>query len=247
MALLQHEGGLVCLNSAIKVTRRYVSHTGPIYKYSQLAQGYMCCMYLKYILHLSIVHNIFNFDLLSLFITVSSAIIMHILCDYSYWSAMQILKIKRCIDLAKFFTKYFAIVTIANWLKPQHTHLCCCSMSLQWRHNDRDGVSNHQPHDCLLKRLFRRRSKKIWKLRVTGLCAGNSPVTGEFHAKRASNAENVSIWLRYRVYKHPCRHATQINLVNISGPAYYGYYCRRHCQMHFKIKFNWSLFRCVQQ
>ena len=28
---------------------------------------------------------------------------------------------------------------------------------LQWRHNDHDGVSNHQPHDCLLNRLFRRR------------------------------------------------------------------------------------------
>ena len=48
-------------------------------------------------------------------------------------------------------------------------------MSLQWRHNGRDGVSNHQPHDCLLNRLFRRRSKKTSKLRVTGLCAGNSP------------------------------------------------------------------------
>ena len=31
-------------------------------------------------------------------------------------------------------------------------------MSLQWRHNERDGVSNHQPHDCLLNSLFRRRS-----------------------------------------------------------------------------------------
>ena len=30
--------------------------------------------------------------------------------------------------------------------------------------------------------------------RVTGLCAGNSPVTGEFHVQQASNAENVSIW-----------------------------------------------------
>ena len=48
------------------------------------------------------------------------------------------------------------------------------------------------PHDCLLNRLFRRRPKKISKLRVTGLCAGNSPVTGEFPAQRASNAENVS-------------------------------------------------------
>ena len=72
-------------------------------------------------------------------------------------------------------------------------------ISLQWRHNGRDGVSNHQPHHCLLNRLFRRRSKKISKLRVTGLCAGNSPVTGEFSAQRVRNAENVSIWWRHHV------------------------------------------------
>ena len=35
------------------------------------------------------------------------------------------------------------------------------------------------------------------KLRATGLCAGNSPGTGEFPAQRASNAENVSIWWRH--------------------------------------------------
>ena len=39
----------------------------------------------------------------------------------------------------------------------------------------------------------RRRSKNTSKIRVTGLCAGNSPVTGEFPAQRASNAENVSM------------------------------------------------------
>ena len=44
---------------------------------------------------------------------------------------------------------------------------------LQWRHHDHGGVSNHQPHRCLLNRLFRRRSKKSSKLRVTGLCVGN--------------------------------------------------------------------------
>ena len=47
--------------------------------------------------------------------------------------------------------------------------------ALQWRHNDHDVVSNQQPHGCLLNRLFRRRSKKTSKLRVTGLCVGNSP------------------------------------------------------------------------
>ena len=68
---------------------------------------------------------------------------------------------------------------------------------LRWRHNERDSVSNHQPHGCLLKRLFRRRSKKTSKLRVTGLCKGNSPGTGEFPAQMASIAENVSIWWRH--------------------------------------------------
>ena len=43
---------------------------------------------------------------------------------------------------------------------------------LQWRHNGHDGVSNHQPHQCLLNRLFGRRSKKTSKLRVTGLYVG---------------------------------------------------------------------------
>ena len=42
--------------------------------------------------------------------------------------------------------------------------------TLQWRHNGLDGVSNHQPHHCLLSRLFRHWSKKTSKLRVTGLC-----------------------------------------------------------------------------
>ena len=45
----------------------------------------------------------------------------------------------------------------------------------------------------LLNRLFRRKSKKISKLRVTGLCAGNSPVSGEFAAKRASKKEMFHI------------------------------------------------------
>ena len=80
--------------------------------------------------------------------------------------------------------------------------------SLHWRHNGHDSVSNHQPRHCLLNRLFGRRSKKTSKLRVTGLCAGNSPGTGEcgeftgdrwIPTQRASNAENVSIWWRHHV------------------------------------------------
>ena len=54
--------------------------------------------------------------------------------------------------------------------------------------------------DCLLNRLFRRRSKKTSKLRVTGLCKGNLPVTGEFYAQRASKAEYASISWRHHVW-----------------------------------------------
>ena len=61
--------------------------------------------------------------------------------------------------------------------------------TLQWRHEERDGVSNHQPHDCFLNSLFGHRSKKTSKLRVTGLCEGNSLVTGEFPSQKASDAE----------------------------------------------------------
>ena len=80
------------------------------------------------------------------------------------------------------------------------SRLChLCIYTLRWRHNGRDSVSNHQPHHCLLSRLFRRRSKKTSKLRVTGLCVGNSPGTGEFSAQMASNAKNASIWWRHHV------------------------------------------------
>ena len=72
-------------------------------------------------------------------------------------------------------------------------------ISLKWRHNGRDGVSNHQPRHCLLNHSFRPRSKKTSKLRVTGLCAGNSPVTSEFPTQMASNTKNVSIWWRHHV------------------------------------------------
>ena len=69
--------------------------------------------------------------------------------------------------------------------------------SLHWRHNERDGVSNCQRLDCLLNHLFRRRSKKTSKFRVTGLCERNPPVAGGFSSQRASNAGKNSIWWRY--------------------------------------------------
>ena len=95
------------------------------------------------------------------------------------------------------------------------------TFTFQWRHNGCDGVWNHQPHDCLLNCLFSRRSKKTSKLRATGLCAGNSPVTGEFPAQMIRNADNVSIWWRHHVTMLK-RHAIHIDQ---KIPLTMGQYC----------------------
>ena len=67
----------------------------------------------------------------------------------------------------------------------------------QWRHDERDGVSNQRRLDCLLNRFSRHRSKKTAKLRATGLYEGNPPVTGGFPSQKAFNAEIFSIWWRH--------------------------------------------------
>ena len=72
----------------------------------------------------------------------------------------------------------FIYDSVQNWHQWKCQWACIIPSSrlwfgaLQWRHNERDGVSNHQPHDCFLKLLFRRRSKK------TSLAAVNSPHKG---------------------------------------------------------------------
>ena len=43
--------------------------------------------------------------------------------------------------------------------------------------------------------------QETWKLCIDGLCAGNSPGTGEIPAQMASDAENVSIWWRHHEYQ----------------------------------------------
>ena len=100
-------------------------------------------------------------------------------CRYSKLLRMNGVFVRHRMALS---TKYCEVFSIK---------LC---ITLQWHHNGRDGVSNHQPHHCVLNRLVRRISKKTSKLRVTGPCEGNQPVTSEFPAQRTSNAVNVSIW-----------------------------------------------------
>ena len=96
---------------------------------------------------------------------------------------------------------------------------------LQWRHNRCDGVSNHRRLYCLLSRLFRHWSKKTSKLRVTGLCEGNSPVTGEFPAQRASSAEifpfddvirQTYAWLSSIIYSRSYRDEIPLDMFLLS-------------------------------
>ena len=83
-------------------------------------------------------------------------------------------------------------LSVPHWNVPS-------SASLHWRHNDHHGVSNHQPHGCLLNRLFRCRSGKTSKLRVTGLCVGNSPGLVNSPHKGPVTRKNVSIWWRHHI------------------------------------------------
>ena len=51
----------------------------------------------------------------------------------------------------------FILLLVLQLVKKCITNI---SFSLQWRHNRCNSVSNHQPHGCLLNRLFKRRAEK---------------------------------------------------------------------------------------
>ena len=68
----------------------------------------------------------------------------------SHWILFNSVNCWRCGSLQRLSSSVFLLSTRQSvyWQIP-----------LFWRHNGCGGVSNHQPHDCLLNRLFRRRSK----------------------------------------------------------------------------------------
>ena len=122
--------------------------------------------------------------------------------------------------------------------------------ALQWRHDERDSVSNHRHLYCFLNRLFRRRSKKTSMLPVTVLRKGNSPVTGEFRAQKAH--DDVTKWKplsRYwpfvrEIHRSPVnsphkgqwRGALALSLIcawiNCWANHSCGWWMRRHCSHH---------------
>ena len=73
-----------------------------------------------------------------------------------------------------------------------HLHL----KPLQWRHNERNGVSNHRCLGCLLDRLFRRRSRR--HLSSTSMAFVKEITDNRWIlSQRPSNAENGSNWWRH--------------------------------------------------
>ena len=64
---------------------------------------------------------------------------------------------------------------------------------LLWHHNRRDGVSNHQPHDCLLNHSIRRRSKKTSKFRVHYAGGPRRPPPPQLHLRRSRDLAHASI------------------------------------------------------
>ena len=73
---------------------------------------------------------------------------------------------------------------------PHITHIIVTSKWAQWRPKSPASPLFTQP-------FIEPQIKELPKHCVTGLCAGNSPLTGEFPAHMASNEENVSIWWRH--------------------------------------------------
>ena len=92
------------------------------------------------------------------------------------------------------------------------TYAWIISKPLQRRRNEIDSVSNDQPHDCLLNRLFRRRSRKHQSSASLAFVRGiprwpvNSPYKGTvtrkmfpfddvtMQADRSSFRGNIMLW-----------------------------------------------------
>ena len=124
------------------------------------------------------------------------------------------------ISLSKHWLWYHTRQRTTSW-----TYLSA-DFALHWPHNDHDGVSNHQPHGCLLNRLFRLWSKKTSKFRVPGLCVGNSPVPHKGPVTRKmfpfddvimDNAQDNALLIDQNHFEHrwlwytSCLHISQLN------------------------------------
>ena len=119
--------------------------------------------------------------------------------------------------------------------------------TLQWHHNECNGIANHQHLDCLLHHLFRRRSKKTLTLHVTGLCEGNWLVTSGFPSQRASNAENISNGWHHHVAVsiHVChfdhKQSLETRQFNWLSWVHHGNWQLKYHPLSFKIHYGVNL------
>ena len=134
-------------------------------------------------------------------------------CDVAGWLILDVIiaSLLHRSDVATSFWRYNGVIIAScdRWDWIWHRDRCDLA-SLLWRYNGRDDVSNHLPHDCLLNCSFRGRSKKTSKLRFTGFCVGNSPVTVESPTQMVSKEENVSIWWRHHGKVIGCHASTGV-------------------------------------
>ena len=107
---------------------------------------------------------------------VFRSIIMHYLMFYLIKISGPMCKCGFIITLmSKRYTSSYMWKVLMRWIQHWFT---CMYVSLQWRHNERDGVSNHQPDNCLLNRLFNAQIKENIK------APRHWPLWGEFAGNR---------------------------------------------------------------
>ena len=87
-----------------------------------------------------------------------------------FWFASVILNsfiipyVKLFYDNARRWSALASLMMIQYWFRYNVLVLLNINGKLwEFGHTERDGISNHQPHECLRNRLFRRRSKKTSK------------------------------------------------------------------------------------
>ena len=88
--------------------------------------------------------------------------------------------VRNCYSSSQWYTSQIYIFHALHcWflLSNYRLRARCRGCALQWRHNDRDGVSNHQHHDCLLNRLFNEQIKE--NIKATRHCPFVREFTGD--------------------------------------------------------------------
>ena len=141
-----------------------------------------------------------------------------------------------------------------------------CAIALRWRRNERDGVSNHQPHDYLLNHLFRHRSKKHQSSALLAFVRGihrspvnsphEGPVTWKCFRLMTSSWPNIcSTLINHLKLRHCLAHWTNGNVVkleicerlvlktsNLFVPLYcnVSYVCDIHISYEFTL-FSWNV------